>query len=63
MFEKKGFNMEFPGGIRVKDIATKIGRLLGGEEGAELGKQIDEATRYITIKFKNPSDDDNFKIW
>ncbi|MDB8790968.1 hypothetical protein PN398_09535 [Romboutsia sp. 1001216sp1] len=64
MFEKKGFNMEFPGGIKIKDVATKIGGILRGEEGSELGRQIDEVTKNITIKFEPNSDDkDNFKIW
>lgn len=64
MFGKQGFNMEFPGGIRVNDVATKIGKLLGGEEGAEIGRQIDEVTKNLTIKVEDPSDkEDNFKIW
>lgn len=59
---KQNLNVEF-GGIKVKDVATKIGRVVGGEKGAEIGKKIDEATKNVTIKFEKPSDDDIFKIW
>lgn len=57
MFGKKNINAEFPGGIKVKDVATKIGSLFG-EEGEQIGRAIDEATKNVTIKFKDESDDD-----
>ncbi|MEG1870381.1 MAG: hypothetical protein RR192_00105 [Peptostreptococcaceae bacterium] len=62
MFGKKNLNVEFPGEIKVKDVATKIGSIFG-EEAEAVGRTIDEATKNITIKFELPSDDDNFKIW
>lgn len=60
MFGKKNFNVEIPGGIKVRDVATKIGGLIFGEEGAEIGKVIDEATKNVTIKFEDGSDDGIF---
>ncbi|MCG3584663.1 hypothetical protein L9Z42_14665 [Clostridioides difficile] len=66
MFGKKNFNVEFPRGIKVRNVATKIGALFG-EEGAEIGRVIDEATKNVTIKFESESDDEDmlglFKIW
>lgn len=60
---KKNLNVEFPGGIKVKDIATKVGSIFG-EEAEEIGRKIDEATKNVTIKFEKTYDDeDNFKIW
>lgn len=57
MFGKKNINAELPGGIKINNIATKLASLLGDEWEA-IGRVIDEATKNVTIKFEQESDNE-----
>ena len=46
------FNLKYKG-VEVKDAGEKLGRLIGGEKGATIGKTIDEVTKEITIELDN----------
>lgn len=44
-------NVELPNGTRVEDVAEKIGTIFG-EDGQEIGRQIDKLTKNVTIKIE-----------
>lgn len=50
MLGKNNLNVEYRG-VKVKDVATKVGSLFG-EKGKAVGKAIDKATEKITIKIE-----------
>lgn len=49
MFGRRNINVEYKG-YRVEDVCTKIGRVVGGENGEKVGRTIDDFTKKITIK-------------
>ena len=57
MFGKNNINVELPGGIKINNVATMLGLLLG-DEWEVIGRAIDEATKDVTIKFEQSSDDE-----
>lgn len=58
MFGKKNINAELPDGIRIDNVATMLGLLLG-DEWEVIGRAIDEATKNVTIKFEQSSYDES----
>lgn len=51
MFGKQNFNGEYKG-VRVNDLATKVGSIFG-KKGKAVGQVIDKATQNITIKIED----------
>lgn len=51
MFGKHNLNGEHKG-VRVNDIATKVGSMFGSK-GKTVGQTIDKATKNITIKIED----------